>query len=443
MPLHYWKYNLRREPEMKRESFFFMFFLLLAGAGFSQKMTVKDSDSNILMEVNDEGTVGSITVPSGTAPSTTTNKLYNVGGALYWNGNTLAAGGTSWSLAGNSGTTPGTNFIGTTDNQALEFKVNGNRVLRIEPMYLSPNLLGGYNSNWISVDVVGATVCGGGAASSANRVTDHFGSVVGGTSNQAGDNDGSPESAQCDVVCGGSLNIAAGNYTMVGGGRDNTASGYASTIGGGYSNRAKGAYAAVPGGKENSANGVNCFAAGYKAKTNHEGSFVWADLSTSDSIATSAAHQFIVRAKGHIFLTTGPLPTDQGFINTNAGGTSGAYLSMGGTWTNSSDRNNKLGFESVNSEEILQKVADLPITRWQYRDEDGSVRHIGPMAQDFYSAFGVGQDDRHLATVDVDGVTLAAIQGLYTIVREKDAEIKELREKNAEINERLEALERK
>jgi hypothetical protein len=74
---------------MKKESCFFMLFLLLAGAGFTQTMTVIDSDANILMEVNDEGKVGSITLPAGSAPSTTANKLYNVSGSLYWNGGEL------------------------------------------------------------------------------------------------------------------------------------------------------------------------------------------------------------------------------------------------------------------------------------------------------------------------------------------------------------------
>jgi hypothetical protein len=71
---------------------------LVSGILFAQKMTVKDSDNHVLMEVNDEGTVGSITIEDSTlAPGTTTNKLYNVGGALHWNG---AALGTSGSAGG-------------------------------------------------------------------------------------------------------------------------------------------------------------------------------------------------------------------------------------------------------------------------------------------------------------------------------------------------------
>ena len=56
----------------------------------AQKMTVKDSDSNILMEVNDEGTMGAITLPdTNTALSSETNKLYNLNGSLIWNGTAL------------------------------------------------------------------------------------------------------------------------------------------------------------------------------------------------------------------------------------------------------------------------------------------------------------------------------------------------------------------
>ncbi|NCC53423.1 MAG: hypothetical protein EOM20_19730 [Spartobacteria bacterium] len=74
-----------------------------------------------------------------------------------------------------------------------------------------------------------------------------------------------------------------------------------------------------------------------------------------------------------------------------------------------------------------------------------SITHIGPMAQDFYTAFAVGDDDHYITTSDADGVALAAIQGLYEIIRKKDAEITTLRnEKASEIaalQSRLAALE--
>ncbi len=60
---------------------------------------------------------------------------------------------------------------------------------------------------------------------------------------------------------------------------------------------------------------------------------------------------------------------------------------------------------------MLDKVASLPITRWNFKT-DQVTEHIGPMAQDFHGLFNVGTDDKHIATVDEDGVALAAIQGL-------------------------------
>ena len=72
-----------------------------------------------------------------------------------------------------------------------------------------------------------------------------------------------------------------------------------------------------------------------------------------------------------------------------------------------------------------------------------SIRHIGPMAQDFYAAFGVGEDDRHISTVDADGVALAAIQGLYQVVQDKDAAIASLQTENETLKTRLDDLDQR
>ncbi len=91
-----------------------------------------------------------------------------------------------------------------------------------------------------------------------------------------------------------------------------------------------------------------------------------------------------------------------------------------------SDRNAKTNFSAVDTRAILRKVASLPIETWNFKKEPESVRHIGPMAQDFRAAFGLGTDDKHIATVDVDGVSLAAIQGLYQMMLEKNKQIEQL-----------------
>jgi hypothetical protein len=90
-----------------------------------------------------------------------------------------------------------------------------------------------------------------------------------------------------------------------------------------------------------------------------------------------------------------------------------------------SDRNAKENFAPVSPSSVLDKVVSLPISQWNFKTDAG-VTHIGPMAQDFYAAFGLGTDDKHIATVDADGVALAAIQGLNQKLNEKDIEIQKL-----------------
>ena len=83
------------------------------------------------------------------------------------------------------------------------------------------------------------------------------------------------------------------------------------------------------------------------------------------------------------------------------------------------------------------------MTTWSYKTESG-VRHIGPMAQDFYSAFKVGEDNKHIADVDEGGVALAAIQGLNKKMEEqlkaRDAEIVQLQQTVAQLKEAMNKL---
>lgn len=99
-----------------------------------------------------------------------------------------------------------------------------------------------------------------------------------------------------------------------------------------------------------------------------------------------------------------------------------------------SDRDRKTNLGSVDPEDMLQRVRDLPISTWNYTADDPSVRHIGPMAQDFAALFGVGADDRHIHPLDGQGVALAAIQGLLH-------QIEELRQENSRLAARIDALE--
>jgi hypothetical protein len=120
-------------------------------------------------------------------------------------------------------------------------------------------------------------------------------------------------------------------------------------------------------------------------------------------------------------------------------GTTG-NLTIAGTLTQNSDRTTKHDIVPVQPEEILGKVLNLPIATW-VRDGD-EARHLGPMAQDFAAAFGLGEDDRHIATIDMAGVSLASIQALNARIAQKDAEIETLRQKSSDLATRVETLEK-
>ena len=107
-----------------------------------------------------------------------------------------------------------------------------------------------------------------------------------------------------------------------------------------------------------------------------------------------------------------------------------------------SDRNMKKDIVPVEPESILAKVAGLPISTWRFNiNEADEALHLGPMAQDFSAAFGLGADDRHINSLDVASVSLAAVQALNKQVSEKDAEITKLQQQNAEMAQRLSNLE--
>jgi trimeric autotransporter adhesin len=119
----------------------------------------------------------------------------------------------------------------------------------------------------------------------------------------------------------------------------------------------------------------------------------------------------------------------------------------GGVLLNTSDRNVKSLIQSINPQAILAKVAAMPISRWVYTADENKSWHLGPMAQDFRAAFGLGQDDKTIATVDAGGVALAAIQGLnakvMAQVKAKDAEIASLRKAQDALMQKLEAIEKR
>jgi hypothetical protein len=300
----------------------------------------------------------------------------------------LPAGASGWSTLVNG--------------QPFDISVNGARGFRIDPASdgtnPAPNVIGGSTDNSVMPGVYSATIGGGGRSfpnspGTGNRVYDNFGTIGGGTNNGVGNFPAN----------------AGGQHATVGGGEGNVATGTDTTIGGGLGNTAEGFAGTVPGGSSNYAKGDDSFAAGLGAHALDNGSFVWADSSDPVNFLNSTAqNQFIARAAGHFFLQSdSSLDNQNGFINTSTG----AYLSTGGAWTNASDKHLKAGFERVDPRQVLRGVNSMPVRSWHYKAER-SVRHIGPVAQDFYRAFHVGEDNKHIATVDADGVALAAIKGL-------------------------------
>ncbi|MFC1464963.1 MAG: hypothetical protein ACFLMY_08955 [Candidatus Brachytrichaceae bacterium NZ_4S206] len=155
----------------------------------------------------------------------------------------------------------------------------------------SPNLIGGFHGNQVTGGVAGATIGGGGNFIYLNRVTDDYGTVGGGTANQAGNDAGTPGDRSLATVGGGFANIASGYAATVGGGQYNTASGLAATVAGGSNNAAAGDYS---------------FVAGRRAKNtnpNHDGVFIFADSTDADFTST-ASNQFLVRAAGGVGVNT-------------------------------------------------------------------------------------------------------------------------------------------
>ena len=443
-----------------------------------------------------------------------------------------------WRTNGNAGSNP-TNgaFIGTTDNLPLDFKVNGQQVLRLQPNGASdPNIIGGFSGNIISNGVVGGVIAGGGNSTFPNHLGGNYATVVGGVNNTAGGaystamGGGSIAGGAYSTAMGGG-SIAIGPYcTAMGGG--SIASGYASTAMGsstfavgaqstamgasttasgnqstamgegttagyeastamgsstlasGFASTAMGEYSTASGsastamGESTTASGNYSVAAGFYSQANNQGDFVWADSTSTTPFASTANDQFLVRASGGVGINTnnpnGAALAVNGVVKAvsssteafEVGGAAAGYALLdratgaagrwsiyasGGTlgffgagstrmsltsagavtalsFNPTSDRNAKENFAPVQPREVLEKVVALPLSSWNYK-ADTTTRHVGPMAQDFYAAFNVGPDDKHIATVDADGVALAAIQGLNQKLNERDAKIEDLEKK--------------
>jgi hypothetical protein len=367
-----------------------------------------------------------------------------------------------WKLTGNAGanSTNGA-FLGTTDNQPLDIRVNNQRVLRIEPgtANISPNLIGGFRGNiasnaFFQSSARGAVIGGGGHSTGPNVVEDDFGVIVGGSGNTNNGNSSfigggirnyvedrnnvlvgglrnSVDGRQCflgggetntirsiaidSVITGGSNNLVRADFATIGGGANNLidSSSDFGTVSGGANNHIDFLvlHGTIPGGFSNFVDGDYAFAAGRRARAVHDGAFVWAD-SQDTNFASTANNQVSFRCAGGVRFTSGGTAANQQV----------AWTPGSASWSFSSDRNLKEDIRPVDSEAVLEKLARVPISEWNYKGYP--QRHIGPMAQDFHGAFPLNESTTTLNDADLHGVALAAIQGLNQKLEEQRAELK-------------------
>ena len=223
---------------------------------------------------------------------------------------------------------------------------------------------------------------------------------------------------------------AQGNYSFVGGYQSSVQQSYGVAIG--YTANSDGV-GAVALGYRSTAKGNYSVAIGQRASTNgFSGAIVISDQSSTDSVLASANNQFSLRASGGVRLYTNSTKTTG--VSLNAGGSS---------WNVISDRNRKEGFLAVDGEDVLSRIRTLPVSTWRYiGEEDRSVLHIGPMAQDWQRAFGFSRDGTTINMSDLDGVNLAGVQALDARTTAQDARIATLERENAALRARLEAIER-
>jgi hypothetical protein len=297
-------------------------------------------------------------------------------------GNTAVS--TASTVGGGASNTAGANYAtvgGGRDNQAsgLFAVVGGGADNDASADYATAG--GGFHN---AVEARYGTIGGGGPADPANpttsnnRVYDEYGTVGGGGDNAAGDDDADPTSQPYATVAGGAGNEATASYATAGGGTGNTAEGYAAfvgggagnvagdnyataaggssnvvegpyaTVAGGQSNVAENTYAAVgggsgnrvtaaggtvPGGLQNVVSGNYSVAAGYTARAEHAGSFVWSG--SSEPFTTTAPNQFLVDASGGVGIGTNT-PSEMLTVNGSTVVLGSGELTARGVYTSSS-----------------------------------------------------------------------------------------------------------
>jgi hypothetical protein len=178
--------------------------------------------------------------------------------------------------------------------------------------------------------------------------------------------------------------------------------------------------AAVSIGYRTTADADYSMAFGYRASTNgHSGAKVFGDASTTDSIEAVANNEFAVRAAG-------------GFrFRSNATLTNGCNIAAGGASIScASSRTLKENFAAVDGEDVLARMRAIPVNTWNYIDEGRQSRHMGPFAEDFWSGFGLGDDQKAIGHLDIDGVNFAGVKALDARTTTQAEQIRALQAEN-------------
>ena len=181
-------------------------------------------------------------------------------------------------------------------------------------------------------------------------------------------------------------------------------------------------------------------------------------LKQGEFLGTTNNEPFEIRVNNSMALKISPEPpsasprfefelhADRGMniFSRSQGPTTGVRLAPGSNaWSQLSDRHLKENVTPVNGRLILEKLRFLPITRWNLKSQNSAIKHIGPMAQDFYAAFGLGESNRYINASDADGIALLSIQALYFMSLEKEQEIKQLQKENQDLRTQLSALQKR